>query len=47
MNSDYRELFFIFGTMAFVLVCSTVGLILFVKYLRRDSQKKHLERNRK
>lgn len=47
MDSGYKELFFIFGTMAFVLICATVGLVLFVKYLRRDSEKKHLERDRK
>lgn len=48
MDSGYRELYFILGTMAFVLLCSTIGLILFVKYLKRDSQKgKHVEHNRK
>jgi hypothetical protein len=47
MDSGYRELYFVFGTMAFVLICSTVGLILFVKYLRRDAQKKEQERQRK
>lgn len=47
MDSDYRELYFVFGTMIFVLLCSTVGLILFVKYLRRDSLKKDAERKRK
>ena len=38
MGTDYKELYFIFGMIAFILICATVGLILFVKYLNRDSR---------
>ena len=38
MDSGYRELYFIFGMMAFIIVTATVGLVLFVKYLNRDSR---------
>ncbi|HKS27504.1 MAG TPA: hypothetical protein VJS44_06775 [Pyrinomonadaceae bacterium] len=38
MNTNYTELYFIFGAMIFIIVCATVGLILFVKYLNRDSR---------
>jgi hypothetical protein len=38
MNSDYKELYFIFGAIIFIIVSATVGLVLFVKYLNRDSR---------
>lgn len=38
MNSDYKELYIIFGAMVFILIFATVGLVLFVKYLNRDSR---------
>ncbi len=38
MDTDYRELYFIFGAMALIIICATAGLILFVKYLNRDSR---------
>jgi hypothetical protein len=48
MDTDYRELYFIFGAMALILVSATVGLILFVKYLNRDSRKsRHTDPERK
>ena len=44
MENDYKELYLVFGTMAFILICATVGLVLFVKYLNRDSKnKKHTD----
>ena len=48
MDTDYTELYFVFGAMALVLISGTVGLILFVKYLNRDSRKsKHTDLERK
>jgi hypothetical protein len=38
MDTGYTELYFIFGAMILILVCATVGLVLFVKYLNRDSR---------
>lgn len=38
MENDYKELYFIFGMMAFIIICATVGLVLFVKYLNRESR---------
>ncbi len=44
METDYKELYFVFGMMAFILIFATLGLILFVKYLNRDSKNpKHTE----
>lgn len=44
METDYTELYFVFGMMALILILGTVGLILFVKYLNRDSKNaKHTE----
>lgn len=44
MDTDYTELYFVFGMMALILILGTVGLILFVKYLNRDSKSsKHTE----
>jgi hypothetical protein len=44
MDSDYKELYFIFGVMAFIIISATVGLVLFVKYLNRDSRdRKHTD----
>ncbi len=48
MDTNYTELYFVFGAMALILVSATVGLILFVKYLNRDSRKsRHTETERK
>lgn len=38
MDSDYRELYFVFGMMAFIIIFATLGLVLFIKYLNRDSK---------
>lgn len=38
MDTDYKELYFIFGAIAFIIICATAGLVLFVKYLNRDSR---------
>jgi hypothetical protein len=38
MDTVYTELYFVFGAMILILVCATVGLVLFVKYLNRDSR---------
>lgn len=38
MESSYKELFLIFGMMAFIIICGTIGLVLFVRYLTRDSR---------
>lgn len=38
MDADYKELYFIFGAIVLILICATAGLILFVKYLNRDSR---------
>ena len=44
MNSDYKELYFVFGAIIFILISATAGLILFVRYLNRDSRnRKHTE----
>jgi hypothetical protein len=44
MDSDYKELYLIFGMMAFIIISATVGLVLFVKYLNRDSRdRKHTD----
>lgn len=44
METSYKELFFVFGMMAFILIFGTVGLVIFVKYLNRDSRdKKHTD----
>jgi hypothetical protein len=40
MDTGYTELYFVFGAMAFILICGTIGLVLFVKYLNRDSRKR-------
>lgn len=47
METDYKELYFIFGTMAFIIICATVGLVLFVKYLNRESKEGRPPRNQK
>lgn len=39
METDYRELYFVFGMMAFIIVVGTIGLVLFIKYLNRESKK--------
>ena len=39
MDTSYTELYFVFGAMAFIIICGTIGLVLFVKYLNRDSRK--------
>jgi hypothetical protein len=47
MQTDYKELYLIFGVMAFIIISATVGLILFVKYLNRDSrERKHTDRRK-
>lgn len=47
MDSSYRELYFVFGMMAFILIFATVGLVLFVKYLNRDSRdRKHTDHHK-
>lgn len=38
METDYTELYFVFGMMALILILGTLGLVLFVKYLNRDSK---------
>jgi hypothetical protein len=38
MDSDYKELYFVFGMMAFIIIFATIGLVLFVRYLNRDSR---------
>ena len=44
MDTNYRELYFVFGMMAFIIITATIGLILFVRYLNRDSRdKKHTD----
>ncbi|HEX8175833.1 MAG TPA: hypothetical protein VF543_12000 [Pyrinomonadaceae bacterium] len=44
MNSDYKELYFIFGAIILILICGSIALTLFVKYLNRDSRdRKHTE----
>lgn len=47
MDNDYTELYYVFGAMAFILICGTVGLVLFVKYLNRDSRdRRHTDRRK-
>jgi hypothetical protein len=44
---DYKELYLIFGVMAFIIISATVGLVLFVKYLNRDSREhKHTDQRK-
>lgn len=38
METDYTELYFVFGMMALILILGSLGLVLFVKYLNRDSK---------
>lgn len=38
MDSDYKELYYIFGAIILILICATLGLVLFVKYLNHDSR---------
>ena len=38
MDTNYRELYFVFGMIAFILIFATIGLVLFVKYLNRESK---------
>lgn len=38
MDTDYKELYFVFGMIAFIIICATVGLVLFVRYLNRESK---------
>ncbi len=47
MDTDYTELYFVFGAMALILICGTIGLALFIKYLNRDSRKRRNTENRK
>lgn len=48
MDSGYTELYFVLGMMAFIIITATVGLVLFVKYLNRDSRdQKHAVTGRK
>jgi hypothetical protein len=47
MDTGYTELYFVFGAMALILICGTVGLVLFVKYLNRDSRKRRHTENQK
>ncbi len=47
MDTDYNIPYFVFATMALVIICATVGLVLFVKYLNRDSRKPRHTENRK
>lgn len=47
MDTGYTELYFVFGMMAFIIICATVGLILFVRYLNRDSKNNRLTDPRK
>ena len=42
MNTGYTELYFVFGMIGFILISATVGLILFVRYLNRDSKNNKL-----
>jgi hypothetical protein len=47
MDNDYTQLYYIGGVMAFILICGTVGLVLFVKYLNRDSRApRHTDRRK-
>lgn len=47
MDTDYKELYFVFGAIAFILICGTVGLVLFIKYLNRDSHDQKHTRHQK
>lgn len=38
MDTDYKELYFVFGMMAFIIIFATIGLVLFVRYLNRESK---------
>jgi hypothetical protein len=47
MDTGYTELYYVFGAMAFILIFGTIGLVLFVKYLNRDSRdRKHTEQRK-
>ncbi|MBD0371955.1 MAG: hypothetical protein ICV60_14030 [Pyrinomonadaceae bacterium] len=47
MDTNYKELYFVFGMMVFIIISATVGLILFVKYLNRDSRDQKHTRHQK
>lgn len=47
MDLAYKELYFVFGAIIFIIIFATAGLVLFVKYLNRDSRdRKHTEHHK-